>query len=70
MIRAAENAQFGMDGRWLVEGVSVTPDVEIENVPHATFNGQDQQLEKALQMLTDKLREQPDKGWCRRQFHR
>lgn len=61
MIRAAENAQFGMDGRWLVEGVGVTPDVEVENMPHATFSGQDQQLEKALQMLTDKLREQPVK---------
>lgn len=61
MIRAAENAQFGMDGRWLVEGVGVSPDVEVDNLPHATFNGKDQQLEAAIQLLEKKLKEQPVK---------
>ncbi|MFZ6746577.1 S41 family peptidase [Undibacterium sp. JH2W] len=61
MVRAAENAQFGMDGRWLVEGVGVVPDVEVDNLPHATFNGKDQQLEAAIQLLEKKLREQPVK---------
>ncbi|MFZ6656631.1 S41 family peptidase [Undibacterium sp. TJN19] len=61
MIRAAENPQFGMDGRWLVEGVGVTPDVEVSNLPHATFNGQDQQLETAIQLLEKKLKEHPIK---------
>ncbi|MES2037283.1 MAG: S41 family peptidase [Pseudomonadota bacterium] len=62
MIRAAENAQFGMDGRWLVEGIGVVPDVEVENLPHATFNGKDQQLEAAIQLLEKKLKEQPIKA--------
>ncbi len=62
MIRAAENAQFGTDGRWLVEGVGVIPDVEVENLPHATFNGKDQQLETAIQLLEKKLKEQPVKA--------
>lgn len=62
MIRAAENAQFGMDGRWLVEGVGVIPDVEVDNLPHATFNGKDQQLETAIQLLEKKLKEQPIKA--------
>lgn len=61
MVRAAENAQFGMDGRWLVEGVGVSPDVEVDNLPHATFNGKDQQLETAIQLLEKKLKEQPVK---------
>ncbi|MCH8619148.1 S41 family peptidase [Undibacterium sp. TS12] len=61
MIRAAENAQFGMDGKWLVEGVGVAPDIEVDNLPHATFNGKDQQLEAAIQLLEKKLREQPVK---------
>jgi tricorn protease len=40
----------------------VAPDVEVENLPHATFKGQDQQLETAIRMLSDKLKEQPVKA--------
>ena len=61
MIRAAENAQFSTDGRWLVEGVGVTPDIEVENLPHATFNGQDQQLETAIRILQETLQSDPVK---------
>ncbi|MFZ6848329.1 S41 family peptidase [Undibacterium sp. RuRC25W] len=68
MIRAAENAQFSMDGQWLVEGVGVIPDVDIENLPHATFNGQDQQLEIALKMLQEKLQSEPVKPMVPRPF--
>ncbi len=59
MARVAENGQFGIDGQWLIEGVGVVPDVEVENPPHATFNGADRQLEVALDMLAKKLKEQP-----------
>ncbi|MBB3122397.1 S41 family peptidase [Pseudoduganella violacea] len=59
MVRAAENGQFGMDGQWLIEGVGVAPDVEVENPPHATFKGQDRQLEVAIDLLQKKLKEQP-----------
>ncbi|AMC34369.1 S41 family peptidase [Janthinobacterium sp. B9-8] len=60
MVRAAENGQFAIeDGRWLIEGVGVTPDIEVENLPHATFKGEDQQLEVAISILEKKLKEQP-----------
>ena len=62
MVRAAENAQFdAKDGRWLVEGVGVIPDIEVDNPPHSTFNGEDKQLEAAIQYLQKKLKEQPIK---------
>jgi len=61
MIRAAENAQFSIDGHWLVEGVGVTPDIEVDNLPHATFKGQDQQLETAIRILQGKLQSDPVK---------
>lgn len=62
MVRAAENGQFAVnDGRWLVEGVGVVPDVEVDNPPHASFKGEDKQLEVALDMLQKKLKEQPIK---------
>ncbi len=58
MLRAAEMPQFDMDGRFIVEGVGVAPDIEVENLPYATFMGKDQQLETALQVLMQKLKEQ------------
>nr|WP_315469315.1 S41 family peptidase [uncultured Undibacterium sp.] len=62
MVRAAENAQFDVkDGRWLVEGVGVAPDIEVDNLPNATFKGEDKQLEAALNYLQKKLKEQPIK---------
>jgi tricorn protease len=59
MARVAEMPQFGMDGAWLIEGVGVTPDVEVDNLPNETFNGRDHQLEVAIQMLDKKLKEEP-----------
>lgn len=65
MVRVAENGQFGADdGKQLIEGVGVTPDVEVDNLPHATFNGHDQQLEVALQLLQKKMKEKPMKPYA------
>jgi tricorn protease len=59
MARVAEFGQFSADGEWLIEGVGVTPDVEVDNLPHETFNGRDRQLEAALALLEKKMKEQP-----------
>lgn len=63
MARVAENGQFSSDGEWLIEGVGVAPDVEVENLPHETFKGRDRQLEVALELLEKKMKEQPVKAW-------
>ena len=42
---AAENGVFGPEGKWLIEGHGVDPDIVVDNLPHATFEGQDAQLE-------------------------
>jgi tricorn protease len=63
MARVAENGQFSTDGEWLIEGVGVTPDVEVDNLPYETFNGRDRQLEVALELLEKTLKEQPVKPW-------
>lgn len=57
--RVAEIPQYGMDGRWLVEGVGVSPDIEVDNLPHESFNGRDRQLEAALEWLRRKLEAEP-----------
>jgi tricorn protease len=57
--RVAEFPQYGMDGQWLVEAVGVQPDIVVENLPHATFNGGDAQLDRAVAWLQEKLRTDP-----------
>ncbi|MCL5254975.1 MAG: S41 family peptidase, partial [Gammaproteobacteria bacterium] len=57
--RVAETAQFAMDGRWVLEGFGVEPDIEIDNLPHATFNGYDAQLEYAVDLLQRRLQDEP-----------
>lgn len=57
--RVAETAQFAMDGRWVIEGYGVEPDYVVENLPHATFNGHDAQLQYAIQLLERQLDAEP-----------
>ena len=57
--RASQNAQVGLDGTRLIEGVGVIPDIEVDNLPHATFDGRDAQLEMAIKVLEDKRAASP-----------
>jgi len=57
--RVAEFPQFALDGRWLVEGHGVEPDIEVDNLPHATFKGSDAQLEAAINYLKNKISKSP-----------
>lgn len=57
--RIAEFPQFSLDGRWLLEGRGVSPDIEVDNLPHATFNGADAQLEAALELLRGRIEAEP-----------
>ena len=57
--RVAEYGQFGLDGRWLVEGHGVEPDIEVENLPHASYLGEDAQLDAAIAWLEEKLASEP-----------
>ena len=61
--RVAEFGQFAADGEWLIEGVGVAPDVEVDNLPHETFEGRDRQLEVAIGLLEKKMKEQPVMPW-------
>ena len=57
--RIAEFAQYGADGRWLIEGRGVSPDIEVINPPKATYDGADAQLDRALSYLSDKIVAEP-----------
>ena len=70
---AAESGVFGPEGKWLIEGHGVDPDIVVDNLPHATFEGKDMQLDAAVDYLRKLIREKPieqpmvpkypDKSW-------
>jgi tricorn protease len=57
---AAELGVYGPERKWLIEGHGVDPDIVVDNLPHATFEGQDAQLEAAIRYLTDELKQHPN----------
>ena len=58
--RIAEFGQFSAEnGRWLIEGRGVSPDIAVVNLPHDSFSGGDAQLEAALSYLDNKLKTEP-----------
>jgi tricorn protease len=56
---AAEIGVYGPEGEWLIEGHGVEPDIVIDNLPHATFEGADAQLDAAIQYLQQQIKECP-----------
>lgn len=57
--RAAQTPQFDTEGRWIIEGWGVEPDIQVENLPHATYRGQDAQLERAIEEILRALEAKP-----------
>jgi len=56
---AAEIGVYGPEGKWLIEGHGVEPDITVDNLPNATFNGKDAQLEAALGYLQGLIKAKP-----------
>jgi tricorn protease len=47
------------DGKWLIEGHGVDPDMVVDNLPHGTFAGKDAQLDAALKELQQEIKADP-----------
>jgi tricorn protease len=56
---AAEMAVYGPEGKWLIEGHGVDPDITVDNEPHATFEGKDAQLDAAVAYLLKEIKDHP-----------
>ncbi len=56
---AAETGVFGPEGKWLIEGHGVDPDIVVDNLPFETFNGEDAQLNAAIAHLQKLILERP-----------
>jgi len=59
LARAPSMGVYGEDRDWLIEQVGVIPDIVIDNLPHATFNGSDSQLDTAIEYLLNKIATEP-----------
>lgn len=55
-------APFAVDGSgFIIEGKGVTPDIELDNDPYKEFMGEDQQLNKAIEVILEQLKKSPPK---------
>jgi tricorn protease len=56
---AAEIGVYSGEGKWLIEGHGVDPDIVVDNLPHATFDGSDAQLEAGIDLLKQEIKDDP-----------
>ena len=59
---------YSTDGKWMIENHGVDPDFEVENTPESMINGQDLQLEKAIQWQLEQLQKNPPKRPARPEY--
>ncbi len=56
-LRKPEFAPYSKDGRnWIIEGQGVDPDIVVDNDPAREFRGEDQQLDKAIEVILEELK--------------
>ena len=58
-VTAPRYAIYGLHDEWEVEGHGIAPDVEVEELPKDMAAGHDLQLEKAVQVVMEQLKEHP-----------
>jgi tricorn protease len=50
---------FNLEGEWEVENHGVEPTIPVDNLPHEVIDGRDPQLEKAVELLLQQIKEDP-----------
>jgi tricorn protease len=65
MVTAPHLAIYGLTGQWEVENHGIAPDIEVEQTPKAMHDGHDPQLEKAVAVVLQLLKENPPKKYVR-----
>jgi tricorn protease len=59
-VQQSNNAFYGVEGKWWIENHGGDPDVLQDNDPASVVAGKDPQLEKALEVVLQKIKEQKD----------
>jgi tricorn protease len=58
-VEQSNNSFFGREGKWLVENHGADPDVLVDNDPASAVAGRDRQLEKAIEVILEKIKSNP-----------
>lgn len=58
-VTAPRFAIYGLKGEWEVEGHGIAPDVEVEELPKDVAAGHDLQLERAVAIVMEQLKQHP-----------
>ena len=58
-VTAPRVAIYGLHGEWEVENRGIAPDIEVENDPASVAAGHDAQLEKAVEVTLEALKQHP-----------
>ncbi|MBI3123057.1 MAG: PD40 domain-containing protein [Ignavibacteriales bacterium] len=58
-VNQSNNAFYNKDGKWLVENHGADPDVLIDNDPASVMAGKDAQLDKAIEVIKEKIKKNP-----------
>jgi tricorn protease len=58
-VTAPRYAIFGLNGDWEVEGLGIAPDVEVQELPKDVAAGRDPQLERAVAIVLEQLKQNP-----------
>ncbi len=56
-MRRPEFAPFDENGNWVIEGHGVEPDIIVDNDPAKEYAGEDQQLNKAIEVILEQLKD-------------
>ncbi len=56
-LRRPEFAPFDEKGNWVIEGFGVEPDIVVDNDPAKEYIGEDQQLNKAIEVILEQLKD-------------
>ena len=60
VLNRPEFSRYDIAGKtWAIEGVGVEPDIVVDNDPAKEYAGEDQQLDKAIEVILDQLRKNP-----------
>jgi len=58
-VQQSNNAFYGREGKWLVENHGADPDILLENDPASVVSGKDLQLDRAIDFLLKKIKDEP-----------
>jgi tricorn protease len=58
-VQQSNNSFYGRDGRWWVENHGVDPDILLDNDPASASAGKDLQLDKAIEVVLQQIKEHP-----------